>query len=74
MGVVASRLPGMAGQVPAHVWVRDGAGQSPCLLLRWERRGDQWWGEVAVVSQGEAVVQMIRSDLLRPAATNGAAG
>lgn len=64
----------MAGRVPAHVWVRDVAGESPGLLLRWERRGEQWWGEVAVVSEGEAVVQMIRADLLRSAATHDAAG
>lgn len=55
------------GGVPAHVWVRSGAVEDAGLLVRWERRGVEWWGLVAVVVGGEAILQSVRADLLRPA-------
>lgn len=61
----------MAGGVPAHVWVRSGAVEDPGLLVSWERRGVEWCGLVAVVVDGEAIIQAVRADLLRPAAAAG---
>lgn len=57
----------MAGSVPAHVWVRSGAREDPGLLLQWQRRGVEWWGLVAIVVDGEPIIQAVRGDLLRPA-------
>lgn len=60
----------MAGPVPAHVWVRrggwEGAPEDPGLLVAWERRGVEWWGLVAMVTDGEPGLFSIRADRLRP--------
>lgn len=51
------------------MWVRTATGQTPGLLLAWDRDAQGvWWGRV-VISTPEAVAveQLFRADLLRPA-------
>lgn len=64
----------MAASVPAHVWVRSGAREDPALLVEWQRRGVEWWGLVAIVVDGEAIIQAVRADLLRPSSDQPSGG
>lgn len=57
----------------AHVWVADpeGGPDLPGVLIAWQRRGQDWWAQVAfVVYDGVApalVTQWVEAGVLRPA-------
>jgi hypothetical protein len=56
-----------------HVWVAPSARHPdmrpyPGLLVAWERRQDDWWGQVVMLlPEGAVVVSWVPRTLLRPA-------
>ncbi len=40
----------MPVDLPAHVWVRDGLGRQPGVLIAWRKNGARWEGWVIVAA------------------------